>query len=144
METENSNAILIVTKYGRKKDSTSVEVLAGTLLSLVEEKESKGKIELTYDVLDADKPIKVSCSLTEVRNITAIDKKLLRPIPTCKERLEVYTDNDWLNDGKKLKPGDQVYVKLKGEQSELPGVLRYKGYDFPDSKGVMFGVELKV
>ncbi|BFZ12764.1 hypothetical protein BsWGS_15803 [Bradybaena similaris] len=143
MDPDNSNAILIQATTGRRKDSTPVEVLAGTLLSFVEEKEVKSKIDFVFDVLDAEKPIRVTCNVGEFRNISPLVKDLLRPIPTCKERLEVYNDGEWLSDGTRLKVGDSVFVKLKGEQSELPGVLKFKGSEVPDSKGIIFGVELK-
>ncbi|CAG5128883.1 unnamed protein product, partial [Candidula unifasciata] len=145
MDQENrNNAILVVSTIGRKKDSTSsVDVLAGTLLTFLEKKEIKGKTEYVFEALDVDKHVRVSCGVNEFKYILLMVKDLLRPIPTCKERLEVFTDTEWLNDGIRLKVGDQVFVKLKGEQSELPGVLRFKGADVPDSKGIYFGVELK-
>ncbi|BFZ22695.1 hypothetical protein BsWGS_25734 [Bradybaena similaris] len=145
MDPDNStSAILIQATTGRRKDSTPVEVLAGTLLSFVGEKEAKSKTDLVFDVLDAEKPIRVACKVSEFRSISPLIKDLLRPIPTCGERLEVYNDSEWLSDGSELRVGDTVFVKLKREHRELPGVLKFKGSEVPDSKGIIFGVELKV
>ena len=143
--------ILLVRKYGRKKEQhvtrssvkDSIEVLPGTLLLLVDGSYVRGK--LLFETFDFDKTIEVDCERSEeVKGIQSYVVDLLRPIPTCQERLEVFKDPEWINEGLKLKIGDRVFVKLKGASEELRGRLQYKGRDFPESKGVVFGVELDV
>ena len=128
-----------------------LEVLAGSLLLLVEVITSHGKSECEFEILDEapegqqETSVRVICIINDdVRNLTQQELNLLRPIPTCKERLEVFIDSSWLNDGKQLKLGDHVFVKLKGELSEIRGILRFKGTNYQDSKGILFGVELEV
>ncbi|CAL1538479.1 unnamed protein product [Lymnaea stagnalis] len=150
---ENPHFILLVTKFGRKKDSythnsynalskENIEVLPGTLLYIVEENTENGRVEFTLETQDLEKPIILKCVPGEVESIPQNVVELLKPIPTCKDRLEVYNDKEWLKDGKRLKLQDKVYVKLKVEQSELEGILRYKGSEIPETKGIMFGVQL--
>ncbi|GFR74984.1 ubiquitin carboxyl-terminal hydrolase CYLD [Elysia marginata] len=127
-----------------------LEVLAGSLLLLVEEINNYGRIEYELETLDEasegepDTAVRVTCIPGEdVYRLKLQEIQLLRPIPTCKERLEVYNDASWLIDGRQLRVGDSVFVKLKGEQSEIRGILRFKGAEVQDSKGILFGVELE-
>ncbi|XP_059163557.1 ubiquitin carboxyl-terminal hydrolase CYLD-like isoform X2 [Physella acuta] len=137
----NLNSSGGVVGYGTSSKE-QFEVLPGTLLRLMDGINGNGNVEFFLETCEHDKPIILKCVPGEVENLSSLNFELLKPIPNCKERLEVYTDKDWLNDGRRLKINDSVYVKLKPEQSELEGVLRYKGTD-PENKGIYFGVELK-
>ncbi|GFO20651.1 ubiquitin carboxyl-terminal hydrolase cyld-like [Plakobranchus ocellatus] len=145
--------ILLRTKRGVKKGNSQsssepcLEVLAGSLLLLVEQISSPGRIEYELKTLDAvhdcEPGTSVIVTCTPGEEIDALPRQvleLLRPIPTCRERLEVYRDASWLEDGIQLKAGHYVFVKLKGELSEVRGLLRVR---VPDSKGILFGIELE-
>ncbi|KAH9499116.1 hypothetical protein Btru_006733 [Bulinus truncatus] len=144
--------ILLVTKYGRKKDAynpsnyniskENFEVLAGTLLALIDERADNYKLEFTLETQDLEKTYIIKCAVGEFEGVPSNIVELLRPIPNCKERLDVYNDKNWLADGRRLKVNDRVFVKLKGEQSEVEGTIRYKGTEVPESKGILFGVQL--
>ena len=165
--------ILLKKKHGRRRVHTShvsgrgknqeknrgqtessqphLEVLAGSLLLLVEEISSHGRLEYELEILDEasegepDCAVRVNCTPGEdVRGLPLQVLELLRPIPTCKERLEVFNDSTWLNDGTQSRVGDRVFVKLKGELGAISGVIRFKGSEVQESKGILFGVELEV
>ncbi|KAI8790460.1 ubiquitin carboxyl-terminal hydrolase CYLD [Biomphalaria glabrata] len=155
---ENQCYILLVSKYGRKKDAfnhnlqscynaskdskDNHEILAGTLLMLVDEKPDNIKHEYILETLDLEKTFIIKCEKKEIEEIHEDIIDLIRPIPTCKERLEVYNDKNWIADGKHLKLKEQVFVKLKNDLSEYEGILRYKGSDITEWKGIYFGVQL--
>ena len=147
--------ILQQTKNGKKKkdkrlvnirtNANKIELLAGTLLRHPQpandavEQRSAG----IYESIDTADIVEVQCNRNEVEKLRGAESDLLRPIPTCCERLEVYRNKEWLTEGSTLRPGDTVFVKIKGHQSELPGRLRYRG-SLPDLPGLYFGVELTV
>lgn len=146
--------ILLVTKIGRKKkdrrlvtiktvqtNQARVELLAGTLLvaAPTDERTLSQSGGGHYESLETGD--EVYCSRSEIEELVPSTCDLLRPIPTCAERLEVYKNKEWLQEGLQLRPGDNVFVKIKGHQSELPGVIRYRGL-IPDGNGVFFGIEL--
>jgi hypothetical protein len=148
--------ILLVTKNGKKKkdkrlvntirgNSGRVELLAGTLLRPSPQPNDAvaDKNANFFESIDTADIFEVQCIKQEVERLKGAESDLLRPIPTCVERLEVYKNKDWLLEGSTLKTGDTVYVKIKGHQSELPGLLRYRG-PLPDLPGLYFGVELTV
>lgn len=147
--------ILLQTKNGKKKkdkrlvnirtNSNRIELLAGTLLrpnplpnDAVEQRNTG-----LYESIDTADVVEVQCQRHEVEKLKGAESDLLRPIPTCVERLEVYRNKEWLTEGSTLRTGDTVFVKIKGHQSELPGRLRYRG-PLPDLPGLYFGVELTV
>lgn len=148
--------ILLVTKNGKKKkdkrlvnirgNSGRVELLAGCLLKANHQPNNEA-VTLTdrnsssFESIDTADIVEVQCTKQEVERLRGADSNLLRPIPTCVERLDVYKNKDWLLEGSTLKTGDTVFVKIKGHQSELPGLLRYRGA-LPDLPGLFFGVEL--
>ena len=48
-----------------------------------------------------------------------------------------------LDSGRRLSPGDHVFVSVKGFAEDVPGVVLYKS-ELPFCSGTMFGVELIV
>ncbi|KAL8590528.1 hypothetical protein ACOMHN_010964 [Nucella lapillus] len=147
--------ILLVTKNGKKKKekdrrlvnirthANRIELLAGTLLTKISlpPSEAVDRNIGYYESIDNADSVEVQCYRTEVEKLQGAESDLLKPIPTCVERLEVYKNKDWLLEGSTLKTGDTVFAKIKGHQSELPGCLRYRG-PLPDLPGLYFGVEL--
>lgn len=141
--------ILLSTKIGKKKESgilrksySRVEVLAGTLLLRVDgEREESGVTIWTLETLEPEN-IEVECrpQFDEIKPLGRLELQLLQPIPVCSERIAVYMNTHWLQEGLNLKVGDGVIVYLKGHP-ELQGLLRYRG-ELPGQKGIQFGVEL--
>ena len=148
--------ILLITKNGKKRkekdrrvvtirsNASRIELLAGTLLKpCPTPNDVVDKGFGFYESIDTADVVDVQCQKYEVNKLQGAESDLLRPIPTCLERLDVYKNKEWLLEGSTLKTGDTVFVKIKGHQSELPGILRYRG-PLPDLPGLYFGVELTV
>lgn len=144
---EDDYFILIHAKLGKKKErsilrsSSKIEVLPGSLLFFCFEKEpdSYGGIAWVLETLEPDN-VEIECTFDDIRKLDCRTLALLQPIPVCNERLTVFSDKDWLNEGLDLAEGDAVLVSLKS-YPDLQGILRYKG-ELPGQKGTQFGVEL--
>ncbi|XP_071091905.1 ubiquitin carboxyl-terminal hydrolase CYLD-like [Haliotis cracherodii] len=141
--------ILLLKKLGKKKErgfvsslksGSKVELLAGTLLVLTDNFSKGDKLIFLLETLDSE-TVEIQCIPGEIETVGLGALDLLNPVPTCQDRLAVYQDKEWMKEGLVLKEGDHVLVKPKGEQTELPGILRYKG-KVPNIKGIIFGVEL--
>lgn len=139
--------ILLVRKIGRKKErsilrpsNSEVEVLPGSLLVHIEE--TYNKHEQLVWILELLEPesTEVECYFDEIQQLKHQELNLLQPIPVLSERVTVFHDKTWLNEGVTLSVGDPVIVSLKGNP-DLAGTLRYKGV-LKDNTGIQFGVEL--
>lgn len=138
--------ILLLRKIGRKKEksilrpsNTDVEVLPGSLLVYINEIVENNELIWVLELLEPDNT-EVECRLDEIQELKYTEIKLLQPIPVLSERVTVFHDKTWLNEGVTLSVGDPVIVSLKGNP-DLSGVLRYKGV-LKDNTGIQFGVEL--
>ncbi|XP_060080817.1 ubiquitin carboxyl-terminal hydrolase CYLD-like [Ylistrum balloti] len=138
--------ILLVRKIGRKKErsilrpsNSEVEVLPGSLLVHIEEINKHGQLVWILELLEPDST-EVECCLDEIQQLKHQERYLLQPIPVLSERVTVFHDKTWLNEGVTLSVGDPVIVSLKGNP-DLAGILRYKG-GLKDNTGIQFGVEL--
>ncbi|ESO82866.1 hypothetical protein LOTGIDRAFT_229851 [Lottia gigantea] len=148
----NKTFILLLKKYGKKKDKSSaysltigrsskkIEVLPGSLLRCVDDKTKGHTFHIVLITLDTE-PVEIEIIPGEAEEIPTETVELLYPIANCGDRLRVYNDRNWLAEGKTIKVGDSVYVKMKIDGSELPGIVRYRG-NFKDMRGIHFGVEL--
>ncbi|XP_078337442.1 ubiquitin carboxyl-terminal hydrolase CYLD-like isoform X3 [Crassostrea virginica] len=150
MSDHNDNVyyILLADKIGKKKErgilrttSSKVDVLPGTLLLLVEERNDKQRNTLlwTLETLDPEN-IEIDCQPTDTGQLTKTEFALLQPIPVCQERLSIFQDQEWLKEGAQLQMNDPVTVAVKG-QPYLKGIIKYKG-ELPGVKGIQFGIEL--
>ncbi|OWF38021.1 ubiquitin carboxyl-terminal hydrolase CYLD-like isoform X2 [Mizuhopecten yessoensis] len=138
--------ILLVRKIGRKKErsilrpsNSEVEVLPGSLLVHIEEVDKHGQLVWVLELLEPDST-EVECCFDEIQQLKHQELNLLQPIPVLSERVTVFHDKTWLNEGVTLSVGDPVIVSLKGNP-DLAGILRYKG-ELKDNTGIQFGVEL--
>jgi hypothetical protein len=142
--------ILLVQKLARKKErgilrhgTSKVELLPGNLLICLDEKHSSDRILFVLETLDPEN-IEVECVPgEEIEEVRTKEIDLLKPIPTHGERLSVFQNKEWLSEGVRLTKDDSVWVSVKGQTSDLLGVIRYKGL-LPGLKGIFFGVELVV
>ena len=139
--------ILLVQKTGKKRErgifntgSSKVEVLPGTLLLL----HSTANNIFIFESLDQEN-IEIECRTDagEFEPVSLDDCQLLFSIPTCTERLVVFHNKQWLEEGLNLQKGDVVEVQMKGYETDLLGILQYKG-KVTDIEGTYFGVELVV
>jgi len=85
--------------------------------------------------------LRLECSMADVTQLSDEEANLLSPIHSLEERYITFFDRKRLDFGRRLSPGSQVFVSVKGFTKELPGVLWYKG-ELPSCRGTMFGVEL--
>ncbi|XP_048762223.2 ubiquitin carboxyl-terminal hydrolase CYLD-like [Ostrea edulis] len=150
MSDQNDNVyyILLADKIGKKKErgilrttSSKVDVLPGTLLLLVEERNDKQRNTLwwTLETLEPEN-IEIECQPPDTGQLSKTEFALLQPIPVCQERLSIFQDQEWLKEGAHLQLNDPVTVAVKG-QPYLKGLIKYKG-ELPGVKGIQFGIEL--
>ena len=140
--------ILLVQKIGKKRErglfssgSSKVDVLPGTLI-LYQKLDSVDNT-LIFESLDQEN-IELECKTNDEYEPVSIDEfQLLYSVPTCQERLVVFHNKAWIEEGMDLKVGDAVEVQMKGCEADLLGILRYKG-KVTDIEGIYFGVELVV
>ena len=151
---------------GRRKDTSSSEqklhILKGSLLvsvdgntgiqtnredthtsktvRLFKDSKKKEKDKLVLNAPEHENA-ELVCNLSDVKRLSPAEANLLYAIPVCAERLKVFNDKAWIDEGVRIKEGDFVDVKLSNHQYELPGIVRYRG-PVPNSKGELFGVEL--
>lgn len=138
--------ILLVQKSGKRKEkglfntgSSVVDVLPGTLLFLQKSFENS----VVFECIDQGN-VEIECSRNgEYESVTTDELQLLYSVPTCAERLTVFHNKTWLQEGLDLIVGDAVEVQMKGCDPDLIGILRYKG-KVSDVAGIYFGVELVV
>ena len=148
LDEKKYTCILLVQKIGKKKErglfssgSSKVDVLPGTLI-LFQNHNSFDKT-LVFESLDQEN-IELECkSSDEYEPVSTDEFQLLYSIPTCQERLVVFHNKAWIEEGMDLKVGDAVEVQMKGCDPDLLGMLRYKG-KVTDIEGIYFGVELVV
>jgi len=86
---------------------------------------------------------RLRCSKADVIRLSDEEANLLLPISCLGERYATFVDTKRLDFGRRLSPGEAVFVSEKGHTKDLPGVVRYKG-ELPTCPGTMFGVELTV
>ena len=144
---EDRRFILLVQKNGKKRErtllksgSSKVDVLPGTLLRLLYSEDPHLFIFETFD----QENIEVECRSTdEFEAVTPDEFQLLFSVPTCNDRLVVFHNKAWIEEGIQLKVGDLVEVQMKGYDNDLLGVLKFKG-KVTDIEGIYFGIELVV
>lgn len=116
-----------------------MEVLAGTLLTLVEpRKYHHGITKYVLEIVDQESTV-LESQKEDLNPLTPIQFELLRAVPSCSERLAVFNDQEWLSEGETLKIGCRVQVQIKG-QPQL-GVIRCR---ISVDGCIYFGIELLV
>lgn len=84
------------------------------------------------------------CDLsTDVKVLQRDDFELLYALTTCSERIKIYKDKQWMEQGRLIQVNSVVhYITTLGvTESRIPGKVRYKGV-LPSQNGMWFGVEL--
>lgn len=148
--------ILLHEKLGKKKDkglvsrslgsgSSKVQVLQGTLLETAEPSRTRGSKPVNNLELRSLEPenVWVDVIIIDVEIISQDEYNLLVAIPTCKERLRIFLNKEWLKEGLELDISHLVKVEVRGYSDPLIGTIRSKGL-IPEVKGTYFGIELQV
>lgn len=132
--------ILLVLKTGHLKNifarmEQTLDLLPGELLR---GPANEGDM-LQLRNLNDENPVMVPCTKDTVHRLRVAEFKLLVSIASCKERLSVFQDKEWLKEGIELKEGDSVTVTIRNHQ--VDGKIKYKG-SLSDQLGIIFGIEL--
>ena len=126
-----------------KSGSTKIEVLPGTLLRFIDvDRGSVVPKTFLLETLDPEN-IEIHCDQDKFKEVKDEEYDYLVSIPTCNERLNVFYNKEWLQEGVGLQIGDSVEVSIKGVSVDVLGIIRYKGH-VSDVPGIYFGVELIV
>jgi len=128
---------------GLSTKSTPTQVLKGELLeALPEGEQPEDSTRIALSGIDR-KSLRLECSTEDVARLSSEDAGLLLAISSVGLRYQTYIDRKRLDFGRRLLPGSQVFVSVKGISKSLLGVVWYRG-DLPSTLGTMFGVELVV
>ena len=125
--------------------STPKQVLKGELLeALPEAEQPNDSTRIALAGIDR-KTLRLECSMEDITRLTSEDADLLLAISSVGSRYESYIDRKRLDFGRRILPGSQVFVEVKGISRKLHGTVWYKGdLHVPPKLGTMFGVELYV
>ena len=119
------------------------EALRGEIFEALPEAEQPSDGDSIVLELVKFTPCRLRFSKKDVTRLSDEEANLLLPISCLGERYATFVDTKRLDFGRRLSPGEAVFVLEKGHTKDLPGVVRYKG-EFPTCPGTMFGVELIV
>ena len=125
--------------------STPTNIPRGELLEALPEAEQPSDIPRIALVGVDRKSLRLECSAEDLHVIRLGegDANLLLAISSSESRYETFSDRKRLDFGRRLSPGNQVFVSVKGIAKELPGVVRFKG-ELRCNLGTFLGVELIV
>ncbi|XP_052230210.1 ubiquitin carboxyl-terminal hydrolase CYLD-like isoform X2 [Dreissena polymorpha] len=146
--TSEKFCILLRNCVGKKKEkglikstTSKVDILPGSLLLFIfnDTDHSSNQNICVLETLDPEN-IEVKCNNEDFDGISKEEYEVLVSIPTCNERMTIYLDKHWLQEGLELNVNDYVYVYDKASSKDLIGIIRYKGA-IVDLKGIFFGVE---
>ena len=130
--------------------SKQVQVLRGELFTLIPRKEvqprNDEKPAHNYR-LKKDPSVTLYCGEDDLAPLNKDDLELLEAIQKPYDRFAVFSEDNKLEWGGKLKMGDRVYVKIPGDNSSVPdwsiAVVQHVG-EVESLLGRNFGVEIKV
>ena len=122
---------------------TPTQVLRGELLEALPEAEQP--IDSTRIALAGidRKSVRLECGKEDVNRLASEDANLLLAISSTDLRYQTFIDGTRLDYGRRVLPGSQVWVEVKGIRRKYRGTVRYKG-ELPPTLGTLFGVELTV
>jgi hypothetical protein len=152
MEEPKNKYILLVDRVGNTLErnllalglstkATPTQVLRGELLEALPEAEQPSDLtRIALAGIDR-KSLRLECRTADLTRLSDEETNLLLAISSSELRYQ--TDRKRLNFGRRLSPGNLVFVSVKGFAKDLPAVVRYKG-ELPSCPGTMFGVELIV
>ena len=119
------------------------QVLRGELLEALPEVEQPTGVHCVALVGIERESFRLYCPSADLTRLWNKEASLLLAISSLEERYQTFIDRKRLDFGRRLSPGEQVFVSVKGFTKDLPGVVWFKG-ELPSCPGTMFGVELTV
>ena len=123
--------------------STPIQVLKGELLEALPETEQPyDSTRIALAGIDR-KNLRLDCRTGDITRLTVEDNNLLLAISSAGSRYQTFINRKRLDFGRKIVPGKNVFVEVKGVSKKLHGVVRYIG-EIKLHHGTMFGVELIV
>jgi len=154
MEEPKKKYILLVDRVGNTYErsilalglstkATPTQVLRGELLEAIPEAEQPLDVNRIALVGIDRKSLRLECRTADLTRLSNEEANLLLAISSAESRYQTFIDRKRLDFGRRLSPGNQVFVSVKGIAKDLPGVVWCKG-ELPSCPGTMFGVELIV
>ena len=123
--------------------ATPTQILRGELLEALPEAEQPSDFQRIALVGIERKSLRLECPTVDLGRLSDEEAYLLLAICSLAERHQTFVDKKRLDFGRRLSPGEKVFVKCKGFRKDLPGVVWFKG-ELSPRPGTMFGVELTV
>ena len=128
----------------RQKGDEKIQVIQGSLWRLDENTDplaARSKPSITLTSLEFDGVV-LQCPPSEVERLSEQEYELLVSLSSCVDRLNIFTDKEWLDEGTKIDIDSIVFILKFGESLEkVVGRVRYKG-PLPGLNGTWFGIEL--
>ena len=155
MEEPKNKFILLVDRMGNTYErgvtalalptmAKPTRVLRGELLEALPVDEQPVDLNRKALVGIDRKSVRLECLIVDLIRLSEEEANLLLAISSPELRSQLMAiDKKRLAFGRRLLPGNQVFVSVKGIGKDLPGVVWYKG-ELPSCPGTMFGVELTV
>ena len=128
---------------GLTTKATPTQVLKGELLEALPEAEQPSDSTRIALAGIERKSLRLECRTEDINRLTSEEADLLLAISSAGLRYQTFIDRKRLDFGRRILPGSQVWVEVKGIPKKLHGVVWYKG-DLPSTLGTMFGVQLIV
>ena len=128
----------------RQRGEEKIQVIQGSLWRLDDSEDplaARSKPSITLTSLEFDGVV-LQCPPSEVERLSEQEYELLVSLSSCVDRLNIFTDKEWLDEGTKIDIDSIVFVLKFGESPEkVIGRVRYKG-PLPGLNGTWFGIEL--
>ncbi|XP_020607631.1 uncharacterized protein LOC110046282 [Orbicella faveolata] len=154
MEEPKNKYILLVDRVGETLErnllalgpsmkATPTPALRGELLEAITEAEQPSDVNKIALVGINRTSLRLECRMADLTRLSDEEANLLLAISSAESRYQTFIDRKSLDFGRRLSPGNQVFLSVKGMAKDLPGVVRFKG-ELPFRPGTTFGVELTV
>ena len=154
MEEPRNKYILLIDRMGYTLERNTLalglstkaiptHVRRGELLEALPEAEQPTNVHRVALVGIERKSLRLECPTADLTRLSDEEAGLLLAISSLGERYQTFIDRKRLDFGRRLSPGEQVFISVKGFAKDLPGIVWYKG-ELPSCSGTMFGVELTV
>ena len=128
---------------GLPTKATPTQVLRGELLEALPEAEQPSDSTRIALAGIERKSLRLEGRTEDINRLTREEADLLLAISSVGLRYQTFIDRKRLDFGRRILPGSQVWVEVKGILKKLHGTVWYKG-QLPPTLGTMFGVELIV
>ena len=152
MENHRKRYILLYDRVGHLQERSALvsgamkspptQLLKGELLETLPDTEQPDDPSRIALAVTDRKNLRLECRREDITPLTDEDNNLLLAISSTGLRYQTFV-RERLDFGRQIRPGSQVFVKLKGISRKVVGTVWYIG-ELPPYRGTMFGVELLV